>query len=193
MSRQADLQRFLHRELVGRGHAACDPGHSPDLDARDARSVADLDHDSAPDGVISTTTCFISGWSLSGLPSVLPQLNRSIKRRHASSAGSLSGLLRWPIDNYGAERGENAGSNLVPTAPVRLCSEGERLETAVGHGFYPRFERERTQDHPIGTSDIAQQAAVEWPVSKQLPQHRPMANPLLQLLPLRSLQARIRH
>ena len=62
LGRQADLQRFLHREFVGRGRAER-PGHSPHLDARDARPVADLDHDSAPAGVISRTTCFISGWS----------------------------------------------------------------------------------------------------------------------------------
>ncbi len=78
LGRQADLQRFLHRELVGRGHAFR-PGHSPHFDARDTRSVADLDHDSDPDGVISRTTRFIIGRSLYG------KLTRS-------------------IDNHGADR-----------------------------------------------------------------------------------------
>ena len=55
LGRQPDLQRFLYRELVGRGRAER-PGHSPHLDARDARTVADLHHDSAFDGVIPTTT-----------------------------------------------------------------------------------------------------------------------------------------
>ena len=47
--RQTDLQRFLDRELVGRGHTAR-AGYSPHFDARDARPVADLNHDSDSGG-----------------------------------------------------------------------------------------------------------------------------------------------
>jgi hypothetical protein len=73
--------------------------------------VADLDHGSAPEAVISTMY-FISGWS-------------------------LCGLLMWPFDNHGADHGENA--KCIPRAKgtVRLCSDDERPDRAVRHGFCP--------------------------------------------------------
>ena len=110
------------------------PGHSRHLDARDARLVADLDHESALNGMMSTTMYLISGWS-------------------------LYRLLTWPIDNDGADRGEDAGEHfLCQVRAVRLCSEGDRPGSVVWHGFARRFKRKRMRGQPISTSDVAQWA-----------------------------------
>jgi|GEM_PF-4364241 len=42
-------------------------GHAFDVEASHACLGAVTCHDSAPEGVIVTTKCFISGWSLCGL------------------------------------------------------------------------------------------------------------------------------
>jgi hypothetical protein len=79
------------------------------------------------------TMCFISDWS-------------------------LYEPLEWPFDNLGAGRDGNAKSISRAKRALRLCSEGNRPDNAVRHGFAPRFERERAQSHPIAASYHARRA-----------------------------------